>query len=55
MNFDVADTGSALYLPGGCGADETDLYALYRQSIRHGATLGARLRRWHRRNYRLGT
>ncbi len=35
MNLDVADTGSTLYLPGGGGADEADLYAPCRQSIRH--------------------
>jgi hypothetical protein len=45
VNLDVADTRSALYLPGRCGADETDLHSLDRLSIRHAATLGARVRR----------
>jgi hypothetical protein len=28
VNLDVADTGSALYLPGWRGAHETDLYSM---------------------------
>jgi hypothetical protein len=28
VNLDVANTGSALYLPGRCGAHETDLYSM---------------------------
>ena len=55
MNLDGADARSALHRPGRCGADETHLYALDQRSIRHAATLGARVRRWHRRNYRFGT
>lgn len=35
VNLDVADTGSALYLPGRCGADETDFYSMERRSVRH--------------------
>src|SRR5215475_11806320 len=35
VNLDVADAKSALYLPRRRGADEADLYALDRRSIRH--------------------
>jgi hypothetical protein len=45
VNLDVADTWSALYLPGRRSADETDLYSLNPRSISHAATLGARVRR----------
>ena len=55
VNLDGADARSALDRPGRCGADETHLYTLDQRSIRHAATLGARARRWHRRNYRFGT
>src|SRR5215475_10428678 len=55
VSLDVADTRGALYLPRRCGADEADLHSLDRQYIRHTATLGARIRRWHRWNYRFGT
>jgi hypothetical protein len=35
VNLHVADTGRALYLLSGSGADEADLYSPYRQIIRH--------------------
>lgn len=35
VSLHVADTGRPVYLPGGSGADETDLYSPYRQILTH--------------------